>query len=475
MEKFTQNEYEQLKNLLNDIHIHPESLGYEVHNNDVLEKLYNWFNNNSYGFVDLVIESDKIFDSIFYKILVDVEAVHEKNVSKDNFYLKLNRLKNYYEKIENKAKEIMNGDTVTKKYLINIINDILLNDSEKLEINVNELKEKLKSYNIQADIISKDLTSYNNETIKRIDEDRSNFSKILEIYKNNIEETKEKLIKQYEDLNEYHNNFQEKIYKDINDIQNSVNREQLAAYFLNERRKLKGDIDLSLFICIVLAETSIYFFLDIFTEFWHTFTFLKMVMFLVCIFIIILLFAKLGDLVYCNIFNINEKRNIEPFDEMKALLTPYWCWLGLTFAGMGCIAKVAYSLYYINSTKVDHLDPYLLFANLPVFMVLVWFTWFCSKQFSYTKQICDEYEYKYALSKSYLSYRDEARNISLNDEDKGKYEAVIVSLLDSVIKNIATSPVKSVKPDCHTPFTEVFNSIRGTVDVVKDGKDVINK
>lgn len=244
MEKFTQNEYDQLKILLNDIHIHPESLGYEVHNNDVLEKLYNWFNNNSYGFVNLVIESDKIFDSVFYKILVDVEAVHEKNVSKDNFYLKLNRLKNYYEKIENKAKEIMNGDTVTKKYLINIINNILLNDSEKLEINVNELKEKLKSYNIQADIISKDLTSYNNETIKRIDEDRTNFSKILEIYKNNIEETKEKLIKQYEDLNEYHNNFQEKIYKDINDIQNSVNREQLAAYFLNERKKLKGDINI---------------------------------------------------------------------------------------------------------------------------------------------------------------------------------------------------------------------------------------
>ena len=108
-------------------------------------------------------------------------------------------------------------------------------------------------------------------------------------------------------------------------------------------------------------------------------------------------------------------------------------------------------------------------------MILVWFTWFCSKQFSYTKQICDEYEYKYALSKSYLSYRDEAKKISLNDEDKGKYEAVIVALLDSVIKNIATSPVKSVKPDCHTPFTEVFGSLKEAVNTVKNGNDSVNK
>lgn len=94
--------------------------------------------------------------------------------------------------------------------------------------------------------------------------------------------------------------------------------------------------------------------------------------------------------------------------------------------------------------------------------------WFISKQFSYTKQICDEYEYKYALSKSYLSYRNEAKKVSNNE--KNKYDAIMVSLLDSVIKNIATSPVKAVKPDCHTPFTEVFDSFK---DIIKptDKKD----
>lgn len=141
---------------------------------------------------------------------------------------------------------------------------------------------------------------------------------------------------------------------------------------------------------------------------------------------------------------------------------------------MFTILRISYVLFILNVQNLLPTEPYKVLANLPFFMILVWFTWFCSKQFSYTKQICDEYEYKYALSKSYLSYREEAKNISLDDKDKGKYEAVIVSLLDAVIKNIATSPVKSVKPDCHTPFTEVFNSIRGTIDVVKDGKDVIN-
>lgn len=77
--------------------------------------------------------------------------------------------------------------------------------------------------------------------------------------------------------------------------------------------------------------------------------------------------------------------------------------------------------------------------------------------------MCDECEYKYVLSMSYLSYRNEAKNIS----DGSDNEAIIVSLLDSVIKNIATSPVQSVKVDCHTPFSEVVNAMKTTVTKTK--------
>lgn len=461
MEKFTKKEYEVTKDLLNDIHTYPDSINYEINNNDALEKLYNWFNANSFEFVGLIINSDKVFDDIFYKIFTDVQNIRAKNINRENFYLKLNRLKTYYNKIESKAKDIINGDESIKKYLIDIINNILLNDSEKLEINVNEIKEKLKQYNIQADIVSEDLSLRTKESINNINKQRDDFNKILENYQKDIEKTKSALLKDYDEFKENHDNFKNKIYQDLNDIQNSVNREQLAAYFLNERKKLKGDIDIPVIIYTLLIEVIIYFTVDIFTSFWNIYGFLKTIVLLVCLFIALLLIVKN---IYYKVFDKETKNDVKPFEELKGLLTPYWCWLGLTFIGMGCIAKVAYALYYVNSTKIDHLDPYLLLANLPIFMILVWFTWFSSKQFSYTKQICDEYEYKYALSKSYLSYRDEAKELAA----RGNNDAILVALLDSVIKNVATSPVKSVKPDCHTPFTEVFSSIRGAAKTIED-------
>ena len=88
------------------------------------------------------------------------------------------------------------------------------------------------------------------------------------------------------------------------------------------------------------------------------------------------------------------------------------------------------------------------------------------KQFSYTKQICDEYEYKYALSKSYLSYRDEAKLLA----EARNNEAILIALLDSIIKNIAQSPVQSVQRDCHTPFSEVFYAVKNVYTIEKDEK-----
>ena len=59
------------------------------------------------------------------------------------------------------------------------------------------------------------------------------------------------------------------------------------------------------------------------------------------------------------------------------------------------------------------------------------------------------------MSKSYLSYRDEAAKLA---EAKGDV-SIMIALLDSVIKNIAQSPVQAVQRDCYTPFSEVFNAV----------------
>ena len=54
----------------------------------------------------------------------------------------------------------------------------------------------------------------------------------------------------------------------------------------------------------------------------------------------------------------------------------------------------------------------------------------------FAKQICDEYEYKYALSKSYLSYRDEAKLLAKASNN----EAILIALLDFTwASNSATS------------------------------------
>lgn len=146
-----------------------------------------------------------------------------------------------------------------------------------------------------------------------------------------------------------------------------------------------------------------------------------------------------------------------PFKENK-FNSQYWGWLGATFLGMFFILLFAtYIIWSFNSESGTNLTQVIV--RLPFMMILVWFTWFCSKQFSYVKQICDEYEYKYVLSESYIAYRDEARAIAKNIND----EHILAVLLDAVIKNIATSPVQTVKFDSHIPFSELIGAIKSNV------------
>lgn len=464
MEKFTQKEYEDLRATLSELHMHPGMVVYKDESgNEIISKLYDWFINNTYELIEILIERNLKLNNIFLNIYYNVEKIKNANLPEEQVEIRIKQLKNYFNEIESEKAGLNITDEDLRKEIIKLFAFLnVLNDSK---ITIREVIDKFNRYNIQADNASNDLADHKKEALANIERERKDFTQSLNDYRNDIEKTKNNLLQQYDDLNEYHKNFENKIYKELNDIQNSVNREQLAAYFLNERKKLKGDIDIPILICTFLFECIYFLKIDCYiTASWHQFIFLRICILVIGIFILFLSVAQLVKFLYSRYIEKNNEVTIKPFEELKALLTPYWCWLGLTFIGMGCIAKVAYALYYVNSTKIDHLDPYLLLANLPIFMILVWFTWFSSKQFSYTKQICDEYEYKYALSKSYLSYREEAKELAA----RGNNDAILVALLDSVIKNVATSPVKSVKPDCHTPFTEVFSSIRGAAKTIED-------
>lgn len=154
----------------------------------------------------------------------------------------------------------------------------------------------------------------------------------------------------------------------------------------------------------------------------------------------------------------NEHIKLKKPFEKNQFNSQYWGWLGATFLGMFLIlCFAAYIIWSFDRESGTNLTQVIV--RLPFMMILVWFTWFCSKQFSYVKQICDEYEYKYVLSESYIAYRDEARAIAKNIND----EHILAVLLDSVIKNIATSPVQTVKFDSHIPFSELIGAIKSNV------------
>lgn len=487
MEKFTQKNYEALRAILSELHMHPGLTIYkDAAENEILVKLYNWFNNNTYGFIEHITSEDSLVENIFYKIYLLVGKIRDGFHTQSEYVATLKRLGEYYDRIENTAKNFKlsadDRDKTIKETFDEFFNYVNLS-KKNIEDSVLKFNETISQYNDQVANSSKEVNFHKDKAITDIEEARLDFEHTVNTHNKEIKTIKQILIKQYDDLKKDHENFKVKIYQDLNDIQNAVNREQLAAYFLNERKKLKGDINIAYLFFVLLV--SVFFMNKLGIKFSdisniksindilniNLFMDLGLSAFIyLCVFFIIY-FAY----VLCINKFIKNNTKLEYFQELKNLLTPYWCWLGLTFIGMLTILRISYILFILNLQNLLPIEPYKILANLPFFMILVWFTWFCSKQFSYTKQICDEYEYKYALSKSYLSYRDEAKNIALNDEDKGKYEAVIVSLLDSVIKNIATSPVKSVKPDCHTPFTEVFGSLKEVVNIQKSGNDSINK
>ena len=140
--------------------------------------------------------------------------------------------------------------------------------------------------------------------------------------------------------------------------------------------------------------------------------------------------------------------------ESEKFIKPAEVWLERTINGMIALLVSASLLYFWGYKFESYYDVARCF---PFFMTLTWFIWFSSKQYYYNNQLRDEYEYKYALSMSYLSYKKEA--VEISDDSK----KILPLLLGSVISNIATSPVQAIKKDCHMPFSEMLSSIKDFV------------
>lgn len=331
-------------------------------------------------------------------------------------------------------------------------------------------KEKLAELLDDITYTSKRLS----ETKRKLDDDEENFKqkieetydylvtnsnasykKFEEYFKKNFEGLNKKVDEEKSNYLEAVSDFEEKI-KELNKrfdaLEIGTYREELARYFLREHDKLKGKIDSLAALYFVFLNAGVAAAIYLVTSLGYKFTTVNAVL---SSFVAIIIFSFV-------IFHWDSKKiNARVFKSMEGLLTPYWCWLFLTFVGMSSILYKAISVSDgITTNKITGSGVLgLIVPHIGVYVILVWFTWFSAKQFSYTKQIADEYEYKYALAKAYMSYKDEALSVVI-EHNNNPY---LVALLDSVIKNIANSPVQCVKQDVHTPFSEVFKAVKDTI------------
>lgn len=473
-------------------------------------------------------ESKRILDELIgHK--EEIERIVRDANSKDKDIINiLNSININKNKIEGILENIEKENKEVSDILLKTQNTKLLLESAIQSLQSKQIEIKTSLSNIEEEI--------NNSLINRIEEFKGTLNKRVSDANSIFSDGVSNLEKTYEFYSQQLNNrldikensvykgvetFKEQIFKELHDIDNNIQREQLAYYFYRERRKLKGDIDITIFIYAFILMTFIYwcrgFSLTAFNKYDIFISVLIYMLMIGTIQIIINIVNNIGRilsikswkdifrettldseaLVDLDSYNTNQNpdegdisskvgnlerdgigesrykmrrksiiiKDIFAQTQFLELFTPYWAWLIATLAGMLSIGAVA---YYVFDELKD--KQYISYSSLipytAGYMLLIWFTWFCSKQFSYTKQICDEYEYKYALSKSYLSYRDEAKQLA----DVKNNEAILIALLDSIIKNIAQSPVQSVQRDCHTPFSEVFNAVKNVYQVEDGGK-----
>lgn len=382
-----------------------------------------------------------------------------KNISTDD----IDNLNYMIRESKNKANEIENLESKLQQKLNNL-------DSKNIENLLQEYSTIEENFKNNILIMTSEIEEYKNKSFSQLDSMLSNCKTTFDDNLNNFN-------KIYNKNNEKFHNLYNQVTSSLDNLNNEINKEQLAQYFQAECKKLKGHINpfivsFSLFIATILYPLIFKVFIDNgYKETDNLFT--SLIIFSATCFLSLiitqLIFNIFSFLTNNNIQNEDTKlkklcniiNRIIKQDTIKELLTPYWCWLIFIFIGMYLIGSIAHTIYN-DANQIKNI--YNMLPKTPIFMIMVWFTWFSSKQFSYTKQICDEYEYKYALSKSYLSYKNEA--IALSNENK----SLLVALLDSVIRNISTSPVQSVKSDCHTPFSEVLNSAKNAADLINKDK-----
>ncbi len=367
---------------------------------------------------------------------------------------------------ENGVYDLQQEADITKN--IEIINFIRINYPEIKDFieQYNNNREQLRIFTSYIESQKEEIRQVKENAVQEIkgdardarDKTKDTVEKVASEFQSNTIHMQEETKKLHNQLKQY-----------MGSLADDVQRELLAKYFEKERIKMKGNIDIKVigipFIIVLILKS---------VGSPEYMTFLRTILVYIGLFFLI----QMG----CNYFTLKESRQVNDNDSkgrfcnsvlkiikqhtIEALFSPYWCWLAGTFLGMFSIMVIAVcivlmSLFYWENVTYQRLLPFS-----PLCLVLIWVTWFCSKHFSYTKQVCDEYEYKYALSKSYLSYRQEAELLA----NRAGNDILLSDLMRAIIINIARSPVQSVKNDSNMPLSEILQTVKDiTHDSSKKG------
>lgn len=407
-------------------------------------------------------ENSNIIDTLNYNLNLILELYGDSNYKDEKYVQSLNKISSLRKSIEEYCKNNLNDVSTENLKKSNMVVNFII-------AHIDELDTFIKIYSKLSDNIgdiNKNIDEFQQKTKNELEEKTDNIINELTDLEN----------KQKEKINNFSNNIikdieewkekNEKLYLDINDelldLKEGIKREELARYFEQESKALKGKFDN---VVIIIACVLEYIYV-----WWRDVKIVDFKEWIFPFFIVIIISQIIYNVLMqyrrnCNAKNSfwNKISNNGSFFQLAyqktllSFLTPFWGWLFMTFLGMISIFYVAYEIFEkYNGSNIcyEKLLPYT-----PIYMVLIWFTWFCSKQFSYVKQVCDEYEYKFALSKSYLGYRKEAEDLVKNNGNV----ALLVALLDGVINNISKSPMQNIRNDNYMPISEIFQTVKDNI------------
>lgn len=351
----------------------------------------------------------------------------------------------------------MGSDADKIKLLLNYVGTNIDDINKFIEV-YNKNKDDIKEIDGYINKIISDSKDKLESVLKNIEsETKQQKNSTVELLKNKEEEYKLFI----DDLRSKSEAVNKNLILYMEALTNNVQRELLSVYFENERKSLKGDINLNVIFAAIILFMIVDNILGAVCGYVTGLENSRFIKIIVSIIIAQISYNICGMYNNRNSFQLNLKTFLVVIKQhtLEAFFTPYWCWLVSTFIGMLGLMSIAFNMYIILMQKVDSISTIKMLPYTPLCMIIIWFTWFCSKNFSYTKQLCDEYEYKYVLSKSYLNYREEAQKLV----DTTKADILLVDLMHSIVKNIAKSPVQSVKNDSNMPISELFQSFRDSL------------